>query len=78
MANAIEDRIIMANKKYGPFASTHEAMGVACEEWDEFRDAIKSNDFEKITEECLDLAAVLIRLARELTVEQELQRRSTK
>lgn len=47
-------------------ASTHEALGVAIEEWDELRDAIRSNDLKMVAYECLDLAAVLIRLARQL------------
>ena len=43
--------------------STHEALGVALEEWDELRAAIKSNKLGAIEWECLDLAAVLLRLA---------------
>jgi len=49
--------------KYGPIASTQEAMGVALEEWDEFRDAIRANDIPAAQSEALDLAAVLIRFA---------------
>ncbi len=48
------------------FASTHEALGVACEEWDELRDAIRQNELGAVEHECLDLAAVLLRLARSL------------
>ncbi len=60
----IESRIQSAQASYGDFASTHEALGVASEEWDELRDAIRSNDMDAVLHECLDLAAVLIRLAR--------------
>ncbi len=60
----IENRIKTAQDRYGPFASTHEALGVACEEWDELRDEIRENKLANIRFECLDLAAVLLRLAR--------------
>ena len=62
----IRDRIVKADKRYGSFASTHEALGVAAEEWDELREAIRSNKMASIEWECLDLAAVLIRLARDI------------
>ena len=61
---AIEERISSAHERYGPFASTHEAMGVALEEWIEFVDAVRSNKLGSVEWECLDLAAVLLRLAR--------------
>lgn len=63
---ALDARIGMAEARYGAFASTHEAMGVALEEWDELREAIKSNKMSSIEWECLDLAAVLIRLAENI------------
>lgn len=62
----IEARITAAEERYGPLASTHEALGVASEEWDELREAIRSNNLKAVTDECLDLAAILIRLARAL------------
>lgn len=62
----LEDRITRAHTRYGHFASTHEALGVAVEEWDELRDAIRSNALASVEVECLDLAAVLVRLARML------------
>jgi NTP pyrophosphatase (non-canonical NTP hydrolase) len=52
-----------AQRRYGDLASTHEALGVALEEWDELRDAIRSNNIIAIRNEALDLAAVLVRLA---------------
>jgi hypothetical protein len=61
---AIEARIERAHERYGPFASTHEGLGVALEEWDELKDAIRANALATVEYECLDLAAVLIRLAR--------------
>lgn len=73
----ISGRIIAAHYRYGNFSSTHEALGVACEEWDELRAAIHSNDLTQVKHECLDLAAVLIRLAESLDNE-DLRKRSVK
>ena len=61
--NEATKRAWSALHKYGPIASTQEAMGVALEEWDEFRDAIRSNDIAAAQSEALDLAAVLLRFA---------------
>jgi hypothetical protein len=72
----LRQRIAAAQARYGPFASTHEALGVAVEEWDEFRDAIRSNDLAAVQHECLDLAAVLIRLADALATNDALRARS--
>lgn len=74
----IEARITAAEKRYGPLASTHEALGVAMEEWDELRDAIRSNSLGSVEQECLDLAAVLIRLARTLRINNYTASRSVK
>jgi hypothetical protein len=60
----VETRMASAHARYGDFASTHEALGVAVEEWDELRAAIQGNFQFDIERECIDLAAVLIRLAR--------------
>jgi len=76
--NKIEYRIINAQSRYGPFASTHEALGVACEEWHELIEAIRSNNIDEIQHECLDLAAVLIRLARTLRDSEDTRNRSVK
>lgn len=74
----LDVRIEAAEKRYGQFASTHEALGVASEEWDELRDAIRANDLEHVERECLDLAAVLIRLATTLRCSPEAMNRSVK
>lgn len=73
----VEERISAAQSRYGDFASTHEALGVALEEWDELRVAVHANALASIEDECLDLAAVLIRLARSLR-NQETRHRSVK
>ena len=74
----IEAMIERAVLRYGDFASSHEALGVASEEWDELKDAIRSNDMASIKRECLDLASVLIRLARSVTNNQTTISRSGK
>lgn len=60
--DALVTRIATAHETYGPIASTHEALGVASEEWDELRAAIHANNRLAIAHEALDLAAILIRL----------------
>jgi len=75
---AIRRRIEAADKRYGPFASTHEALGVCSEEWDELRLAIQFNALEGIKNEALDLAAALIRLHDNLTDNEAMRRRSVK
>jgi NTP pyrophosphatase (non-canonical NTP hydrolase) len=74
----LEERIAKANQRYGDFASTHEAIGVAVEEWDELRDEIRANDLAAVEHECLDLAAVLVRLARMLRESNYTHLRSVK
>jgi hypothetical protein len=64
--NTLWSRIGAADSRYGDFASTHEALGVASEEWDELRTAIHANDRERIMAEALDLAAAIIRLHDQL------------
>jgi hypothetical protein len=68
-------RISYADERYGGFASTHEALGVAYEEWHEFVHAVQTNVILDIREEALDLAAVLIRLAESI---HEIEDRSVK
>jgi len=63
--HAIRERTIYACKRFGDFASTHEALGVALEEWNEFQDAIHRNNHAAAKSEALDLAAVLIRFTEQ-------------
>jgi hypothetical protein len=74
----LETRIAAAQSRYGHFASTHEALGVALEEWDELRAAVQMNALESVRYECLDLAAVLIRLARDVRNREDIKARSVK
>ena len=64
--------------RYGNFASTHEAIGVALEEWDELREALRTNNLGAIRAEAIDLAAVLVRLAHECGSCVPFQERSVK
>lgn len=74
----IAAHIDAAQSRYGAFASTHEALGVCLEEWDELRQAVQRNALESVREECIDLAAVLIRLAGSIRTEAQLRARSVK
>lgn len=64
--------------RYGNFTSTHEALGVALEEWDELRVAVHANKLESVRAEAIDLAAVLIRLADQCRGSAQLRERSVK
>ena len=74
----IENHIKRANERYGYFASAHEGLGVALEEWTELIEAIHGNDLEAIREEAIDLAAVLIRLADNCRTSLSMRERSVK
>jgi NTP pyrophosphatase (non-canonical NTP hydrolase) len=62
----LEARVKAADARYGTFASTHEALGVALEEFQELTDAVRSNVLQDVASEALDLAAVCIRLAMQI------------
>mgnify|MGYP001559825727 CR=1 FL=1 len=67
-----------SQQRYGDFTSTHEALGVALEEWEELKSAVRANALESTREEAIDLAAVLIRLAHQCRSNQKLCKRSVK
>ena len=52
-----------ARERYGPFTSTHEALGVLCEEFDELKEAIHQNALGSIQNEAIQVSAVAFRLA---------------
>jgi NTP pyrophosphatase (non-canonical NTP hydrolase) len=60
---AVWHEAAQADERYGPFTSTHEALGVLSEEWDELREAIHANDFAAIEREAAQVASIAIRLA---------------
>ena len=74
----IEASIDRSELRYGQLASTHEALGVAIEEWDELRDAVRANDLQQVKAECIDLAAVLVRLAMSCNGDGDFYKRSVK
>ena len=59
----LADEAAVAQERYGPFASTHEAFGVLAEEIQELLDAIRANAMESVRTEALQVAAVAARLA---------------
>lgn len=56
-------RMEAADDRYGAFTSSHEALGVALEEWTELIAAVQSNELGAVRYEALDLAAVCVRMA---------------
>lgn len=78
METEIAERIDAAERRYGDFASTHEALGVLLEEFDELRRAVHSNALESVREECLDIAAVALRMADQCRNAEPFKRRSVK
>jgi NTP pyrophosphatase (non-canonical NTP hydrolase) len=61
----LDAEIERAELRYGPFTSTHEALGVLVEELDELRGAIRSNVLASVAREAMQVAAVALRLAAE-------------
>lgn len=59
--SALSVRMQAAEVRYGPFASTHEALGVIDEEHLELQLAVRGNAISEIRHELLDLAAACIR-----------------
>ena len=59
----VEARMSRSWQRYGAFASAHEALGVALEEWNELGMAVHANDLQAIAHEAMDLASVCLRLA---------------
>jgi NTP pyrophosphatase (non-canonical NTP hydrolase) len=74
----VESVAAKAHARFGAMASTHEALGVALEEWHELLDAVRANELKQIEHEAIDLAAVLVRLARACRNGGSFQRRSVK
>jgi hypothetical protein len=72
--DGISRRMADAQKRYGPFASTHEALGVCLEEWEELKSAMHANNLEWIREESLDLAAACLRLAESIRIPDFVER----
>ncbi len=69
------DRVIeevdKADRRYGPFTSTHEGYAVLAEEVAEVFDAVRANSLQATYREALQVAAVALRLARECQTDYE-------
>jgi hypothetical protein len=52
-----------ADRRYGPFSSTHEAYGVLAEEMAELLAAVRANRLESVRLEAIQVAAVAARCA---------------
>lgn len=63
VADEISEQIAGAEKRYGPFKSSHEAYGVLAEEMAELLDAIRANASEAVRAEAIQVSAVARRLA---------------
>ena len=70
----IATEIRKADERYGPFHSTHEGLGVLVEEFEELKDAIRSNGLEAVAKEAIDVAAVATRIAVSLDDKHTRQR----
>jgi len=76
---ALQRRIDYAESRFGPIASTHEALGVLFEEFHELRESVQQNDLVAVRHEALDIAAAAIRLADALLdLDSPIARRSVK
>ena len=76
-ADVIATEIKYADTRYGPFKSTHEALGVLVEEMSELVDAIRSNKLESVFIEACQVSAVAARLAHGLREHGPMRQRST-
>lgn len=65
-----------AESKFGPFTSTHEALGVLTEEVAELVEAIRSNKAESVRREAIQVSAVSARLAQFCTLHADFALRS--
>lgn len=74
--DALLAEMVRADASYGPFTSTHEALGVLVEEMAELTDAIRQNDADAVQAEALQVAAVALRLRACLAASVEMRRRS--
>ena len=75
MKDALEKtnaRAIIARERYGKYSSPHEIIGVIAEELHEATIEVHANNWPRFREELLDIAAVCIRGASEVTIREEI------
>ena len=66
--DVVEDLLKVARRAeetYGPYTSTHEALGVIAEEIWELTQAIRLGHAESVRQEAIDVAVAALRLARQ-------------
>lgn len=63
MLEEIEHEMRLADERFGPFTSAHEAYGVLAEEVAELLEAIRANDADSVQREAMQVSAVAARLA---------------
>lgn len=67
----ISDEADRADAEHGSYNSAHEGYAVLIEEVDELWDEVRKKDLhrskERMREECIQIAAVAMRFARDLT-----------
>jgi NTP pyrophosphatase (non-canonical NTP hydrolase) len=68
----VQSRIAALRRKFGPYASPHEAAGVIHEEFLEFMDAIHRNDWEDARAEAEDIAVTCLKFAQEKTTREKM------
>jgi len=71
LLQAIDAEVSRAEDIHGQFNSTHEALGVLLEEFDELKEAIHANNRTRIWREDVQVAAVAYRLALQCTNGEE-------
>jgi NTP pyrophosphatase (non-canonical NTP hydrolase) len=62
-----------ARSRYGEYASLHEILGVLEEEFLELKMACHKSDWQEMREEMIDIAAVCLRGAEEITTREKLK-----
>lgn len=67
----IKDELHLTDCTKQPFRSNHEALGVALEEWDEFKDEIRDSHEERkanrlMVNEAVQLAGVMVKFVENL------------
>lgn len=67
LSQEIENEIIRAVEKYGPFASMTEGTRVLVQEIAELMQAIENNDPKNIREEAIQVTAMGLRFLRQFT-----------
>lgn len=74
MLDAIKREAMNAEKRFGPFKSTHEGFGVLSEEVMELLEAIRLNNRNCVRSEAIQVAAVAYRLAVACDVDSFVER----